>query len=144
MSRTISDGAMRRLFAEMTADDLAAAAPHLQKVWWEKARDANNPYTAASMFRVYERAGLHVTFPHFYSPVPEVEKVPGYVWGGPWMLDAMKTAQWDDQDAVMAEILRYAGELADVPRESAAQSGWDSGLDICWHNGSFPPLDAIS
>jgi hypothetical protein len=133
---------VRSVFSRLTREDLIALAPAISKKFNEVAK--KGIYTDPEILRAFERAGLHVLFPHFYSIVPRLSNIPDYIWSGPWMQQAFNTIPAENTEAVLDEILGFSTELSQIPPTSEAQSGWDSGLSFCWHNGSFPPLDAIT
>lgn len=90
----------------------------------------------AALFNLAEAMGVHCMPAHFYSPVPDVKAIPETAWQRRfddtpgWELSAAK------QLALLAELSRFAPELAEIPRKHVSAD------EFSWENPAFNETDA--
>ena len=94
-------------------------------------------FLARRTFSFWERLGLHLTYVHYYEPVPDTRSLGDAVWNPNLELPGI-----DMNERFQIEFLRQLEVLCDTAWEALARSGVSRTSEFLLGNGYFDSVDA--
>lgn len=122
-------------FADFDKNDLIALAPHFAELV-KRVGSIGDAFVEVEVLKAFQAHGLSLSLNHYYSPIPDIKRLPESLWDGPGLATGWSRVRVDDYLPLLRTVIKYADELKDIPREGTC--------GFCWENPMFPPLDAIA
>jgi predicted O-methyltransferase YrrM len=94
-------------------------------------------FFARRTFSFWEKLGLHLTYVHYYEPVPDTRSLGDAVWNPNLELPGI-----DMNDRFQTEFLRQLGVLYGTAWEALVRSGVSRTTEFLLGNGYFDSVDA--
>lgn len=94
-------------------------------------------FLARRTFSFWEKLGLHLSYVHFYEPVPDTRSLDDALWNRNLELPGI-----DINEQFQIEFLRQLGVLYDTAWDALARSGVSRTTEFLLGNGYFDSVDA--